>query len=369
MIPPDVASRLRLVTPDQPTPTQPVAPAGKLADVLADLVPGQRVLAQIQALIPNGAYRATIAQRDIVLALPFSAKPGDTLELEVVESDGKLTLAFLANRSPAEATGKEGGSVTTTLSQTGKLIGNLLGGVDDDGKGSQPAALNANRPLFDNFPRQGAELIPVLKEAITNSGMFYEAHQARWAEGKLPTETLLQEPQGKLSVMAQARESGPETLGGNSPPPRTDPNSPPPPSGQESGKTSPSQNSIPPDLAPLVRQQLDALSTQNYVWQGQIWPGQSMRWEIEEDREQRREDGEPAGLQWQTRLKLVLPTLGGVDAILRLRPGGAVDLSLSTNSDESRQKLSAAGEALRQKLQDAGLSLVGLTVRHEQAEE
>ncbi len=98
MIPPDVASSLRLVIPDQHAlpnaQSQPVAPAQQVADVLSNLVPGQRILAEIQALLPNGSYRAVVAQRDITLALPFSAKPGDTLELEVTESDGKLTLAF-----------------------------------------------------------------------------------------------------------------------------------------------------------------------------------------------------------------------------------------------------------------------------------
>ena len=57
----------------------PVAAAQKIADVLSNLVPGQRVLAEIQALLPNGNYRAIVAQREITLALPFSAKAGDTL--------------------------------------------------------------------------------------------------------------------------------------------------------------------------------------------------------------------------------------------------------------------------------------------------
>ena len=42
----------------------------------------------------------------------------------------------------------------------------------------------------------------MLKQAITQSGMFYEAHQAEWVEGRLAKATLLQEPQGKLSSPA-----------------------------------------------------------------------------------------------------------------------------------------------------------------------
>ena len=41
--------------------------------------------------------------------------------------------------------------------------------------------------------------MPLLKQAITTSGMFYESHQAEWVEGRYSKEQLLQEPQGKLA--------------------------------------------------------------------------------------------------------------------------------------------------------------------------
>lgn len=375
MIPADVASRLRLVTPDQPAPPQAAVPAKQLTDVLSDLVPGQRIMAEIQALLPNGAYRAMVAQRDVTLALPFSAKPGDSLELEVVESDGKLTLAFVANKNPGEQSGKGTESVSATLSQTGKLIGDLLGGIKDQGKGAQATPLNGNLPLLADSPGDAAQLAPLLKEAITKSGMFYEAHQARWVEGKLTTGALLQEPQGKLSTALPNHSEAPNQAQRDniaaSTPNRASADS----MASASTATEASASKVPPqspiaaDLAPLVRQQLDALASQNYVWQGQVWPGQQMQWEIEPEKNGRQDGGGGVPQQWRTRLKLTLPGLGGIDATMRLQTGGLIDIALSTNSDDSRQKLSAAGEALRQKLQDAGLNLVGLAVRHEQAEE
>ena len=87
MIPPDVASRLQS---SADVALRPVAPAQELTDKLGGLDVGQRVLAEIQAMLPNGTYRALINQRNITLALPFSAKSGDTLELLVTESDGKV---------------------------------------------------------------------------------------------------------------------------------------------------------------------------------------------------------------------------------------------------------------------------------------
>jgi hypothetical protein len=51
------------------------------------------------------------------------------------------------------------------------------------------------------MPKTAADLAPVLKQAVTQSGLFYEAHQARWVAGDLPTEALRQEPQGKYPVV------------------------------------------------------------------------------------------------------------------------------------------------------------------------
>ena len=85
MIPADLASRLRLASE---TSVQPLSPTKDISDSLSDLVPGQRVMAEIQAQLPNGAYRALVAQRELVLSLPFSAKSGDSLELQVVEVFG-----------------------------------------------------------------------------------------------------------------------------------------------------------------------------------------------------------------------------------------------------------------------------------------
>ncbi len=407
MLPPDVASSLRQILPDQLAATnaqaQPVLPAQKLADVLSNLVPGQRILAEIQALLPNGTYRAIVAQRDITLALPFSAKAGDTLELEVTESDGKLTLAFVANRSSGEQAGKLADSSATTLSQTGKLIGDLLGGINDQGKRAAPAPLNGNLPLVDDFPDQAANLAPILKEALTKSGVFYEAHQARWVEGDLATETLKQEPQGKLSsglrptpvdtTMEANTADASQTGVGIKQEPAVKPSTPQgiatvdatfEPKTTDSSKVATittltaSQNSqpastpgnpIPRDLVPIVQQQLDALATQNYAWQGQIWPGQQMQWEIGENADGTRSSDDDAIARWQTRLKLSLPMLGGINAVLRLNPAGEVNITVTTDSASSNARLRESSALLSRQMESAGLNLTQLLVEHGETKE
>lgn len=371
MIPADVASRLRLVTQEQPAPPQAVTSADKLADALSDLVPGQRLMAEIQALLPNGTYRAMVAQRDVTLALPFSAKPGDSLELEVVESDGKLTLAFVANRH-APTQGSAGESVPTTLSSAGKLIGTLLADIDSEGRRPGPVPLNGNRPVVDQVPGDTGKLALALKEALGKSGMFYEAHQALWSEGKLPTTALLQEPQGQRSPILQ-KEGGQQTAASASLPgeQRTSSSNADLQPGEngaiQRAPTQPGQ--IPADLTALVGQQLDALASQNYVWQGPIWQGQQMHWEIGEDRSQR--DGTEAEREqrWQTRLRLDLPVLGPIDALLRLHPGGKVELSLNASDATAREKLHSGRDQLASRLDAAGLGLINFAVSHGQAAE
>lgn len=411
MIPSDVASTLRQILPDQQEPanaqTLPVAAAQKIADVLSNLVPGQRVLAEIQALLPNGNYRAIVAQRDITLALPFSAKAGDTLELEVTESDGKLALAFVTNRSSGEQTGKQADSSATTLSQTGKLIGDLIGGISDQGKRASPAPLNGNLPLVDDFPDQAANLAPILKEALTRSGVFYEAHQARWVAGDLPTEALKQEPQGKLSsglgtarVFAMpeaktidasptdttikpdlvAKPSTPQgiaTVDATFEPKTTDSGKLPATTTAPTNSTTSQSNQqasttgspIPRDLVPIVQQQLDALATQNYAWQGQIWPGQQMQWEIGENLDGGRSSDDDAIARWQTRLKLALPMLGDINAVLRLNPMGEVNITLTAESAGSEARLRESGALLSRQMESAGLNLTQFLVEHGEAAE
>lgn len=372
MIPPDVANALRLQIPDQAKvaaqqpSNQPVAAVQQITDALSNLVPGQRILAEIQALLPNGSYRAVVAQRDITLALPFSAKPGDTLELEVTESDGKLTLAFVTNRSDNAAARAQPESSATSLSPTGKLIGDLMGDIQTDGKRAPAAPLNNAQPLVQAMPKTAAELVPVLKQALTESGMFYEAHQARWVAGELSTESLKQEPQGKFSVAQTNTTVNPE----NSPKTNNSPNvdTPANTAVATTSRTEPSTGTgIPRDLMPIVQQQLDGLANQNFAWQGQVWPGQQMRWEIGENMDDSRSSNSDNIQRWQTRLKLSLPQLGDIDVTLNLKAGGEVRIAVTAGSESSEARLRNEAQQLRKQFEAAGLNLTEVSVQHDEA--
>lgn len=376
MIPPDVASRLQ-ATAD--VALRPVAPTQEITDKLSDLVVGQRVMAEVQALLPNGTYRALINQRNITLALPFSARSGDTLELEVTESDGKLALAVVSHQEGDAKTARE--AVSATLSRTGQLIGRLFSGTGDPENDAKALPLNGNRPIAGTPPGSSQELLPLLKEAIARSGMFYESHQAEWVEGRFAKSELLQEPQGKLSTPAAfAAPPGTETNPAESPATAqarasaaTEPNRPAqasapsanePASAVKAAEASQAQSSgqiVAPQVQTVVHQQLEALANQAFVWQGQIWPGQDMRWEIEEDGRNRQEEGDATAGNWRTRLDLSFPGLGGVCARLHLHDG-QVSLAITVDNDASLGVLQTGTEALRQQFGEAGLTLSSLGI-------
>jgi hypothetical protein len=396
MIPSDVASRLQ-VSAD--SALRQVAPAQEIADKLSGLVAGQRVLAEIQSLLPNGTYRAMINQRNLTLALPFAAKSGDAIELQVTESDGKLSLAVVAGQEPES--GKPANDVTSaTLSRTGQLISTLYSEARETK--NAPLPLNGNQSISASPPRSAQDLVPLLKQAITQSGMFYEAHQAEWVEGRFTTASLLREPQGKLSsptAFAAAGEPAPEAQ--SQIPSQTLSKAPAgaplaarveadlvassgdklsaaastattsstattastATTGSTASTTSTAASTaqlVAPQAQPIVQQQLEALATQAFVWQGQVWPGQEMRWEIDEDAARANSADEPAA-SWTTRLRLVLPRLGEVDAQIRLQ-GAQVTVSMRTGKDETRALMRASSPALRGQFDEAGLTLASLGV-------
>ena len=380
MIPSDVASRLHV---NADAALRPVASIQEIADKLAGLAPGQRLSAEIQGLLPNGTYRALINQRDITLALPFSAKTGDALELEVVSTDGKLALAVLS-RPPGDAGKTVAESVPTTLSRTGQLIASLFANASAEKSGGMltATALNSYQPLASSPPATAQDIVLQLKQAIIQSGLFYESHQAEWIDGRFDKNALLEEPQGKLAPDQAS------TARTNAPLPNTAQPHPGEPFSAarqaterqqtplsahassadkvNAGAAQPGQLVAPPVLA-LVQQQLEALATQNFAWQGQVWPGQTMRWEIEEGKEYKEgaehqaTESDATASQWQTRLRLTLPNLGEVDAQIRLQ-GQEITLALTASSADTQELLRSATESLRSQLGEAGLALLSLGV-------
>ena len=395
MIPADLAARLRLINEASFFNTEPpvagLQRAREIQAQLPELVPGQRFFATLQRTLPDGTFRALVAGQQMTLSLNSAAKSGDTLELEVSQVTPRAVFARIVG---AETAAANTASAQPALSQTGRLISFLLTGQPTP----QAASLAGNQPLLNAPPTSATSLVPLLRQALGQSGLFYESHQAQWVLGKLDTAALLREPQGQQSAPGAAAsqpgagastnatgQAGAATASAT-------PSIPAAPAAQAAataaarvagGADEASQvnatrspaslragveeaapvraQPIPERLMPVVHQQLDALATQQYVWQGQAWPGQPIEWVIEDPQGEGNNEGEDTEPTWNTTLRLTMPRLGGVEAQLHLTPAG-VALRLRADDPATIHALDAGGAALASALEAANLKLTGLVV-------
>ncbi|WP_287367866.1 flagellar hook-length control protein FliK [Thauera sp.] len=372
MIPADLAARLRLINEASFFNTEPpvagLQRAREIQAQLPELVPGQRFFATLQRTLPDGTFRAIVAGQQMTLSLNTAAKSGDTLELEVSQVTPRAVFARIVG---AETAVNANASAQPALSQTGRLISFLLTGQPTP----QPASLAANQPLLASPPTSGAQLAPLLRQALGQSGMFYESHQAQWVMGARDTASLMREPQAQAAT-AQTAAGRPT---GTSAPATPTPSAAAPgaqaaaaEAGEQASAASRAAvdeaapvraNPIPERLLPLVHQQLDALATNQYVWQGQAWPGQQMEWIIE-DPERDGSEGEASDPGWNTTLRLTLPRLGNIEAQMHLTAAG-VALRLRTDDEATIVALDANAAALASALEAANVKLTGLVVERQ----
>jgi hypothetical protein len=244
-----------------------------------------------------------------------------------------------------------------------------------------------------------AQLAPLLRQALSQSGLFYESHQAQWLTGKTDLATLLREPQ------AQSAGQPPAGRPATGAPPST-----PPSPGQSTGSTgstasteaAPRAGNVATALAnaaaqalgrteapiarirdataqhaenimrnspvaerllPIVHQQLESLASHQYIWHGMAWPGQMFEWIIEDPRGEGSAEDEDADGQWNTTLRLTLPRLGGVEARIQLGVSG-VALRLQVEDKPAMARLEARRDELAESLEAAGVPLTGMAVEH-----
>ncbi len=381
LIPNDAGIRMRMQTE---TALHPIAPVSEIPADLAELHPGQTFSARIQEILPENTYKALVAGRSLTLALPEGAKTGDTLELVVIDRTPRLIVAQLANRNGATDATASADYQFTNLSRTAQLIGTLLA---RDGAPPPAVELSRGQALLaaasPDTARLAADLAPQLAKAVSMSGLFYESHQVQWVMGQRPLSDLQGEPQAKhapAALAATGQESGDlpsrpgsavrlsdlsgpmallQNLFGNDE------------TRQQAGaQQAPIVNpalAVPEDLRLLVQQQLDAVATQRLAWHGEVWPGQTLNWQIEPDG---RRDGAAAAdteRDWTTSLRLVTPRLGEIDARLSLTPQGA-RIAIVTLVGASAADLLDAAPSLEKSMAAAGVPLLALQVKHDAQE-
>jgi hypothetical protein len=337
------------------------------------LTVGEKVQATVTGQLPNGRFTVLVKDQLLDLNLPRNTQPGEQLELSVLSKDPQLT--FRLNLSPNLPTALPPNEPNVALSKGATLIGEVLRQAD----GTPSKGVEQNQPLFSGKP-DTAQLAGQLAGRLTESGVFYEAHQAEWVTGQRPLQALLQEPQANFQAnlanakdgtrnladkaatnAAAANDSSPTNIG--------DKNSIAEKSIQRFGNeltlnSAQLKEAVVDEkgLQQVVRQQLDLLENKPLVWQGPAWPGQPLRWELALENEgQHQASDEQEQQQWQTRLALDLPNLGALGVVAQLQQG-QFKLRFQASSEATLQLLRDQQPELMRRFEAAGLTLVATQV-------
>ena len=219
-----------------------------------------------------------------------------------------------------------------------------------------------------------------LRDAVAQSGLFYESHLARWIADDYTQSELDREPQAGVAG-APGNPGGHAAAGANagtgiaSAPAPAAADAPADATGGagllslvDAGTPASAQNASPgivsrADHAPLLRQQLDVLDTRQFVWVGEAWPGLRTAIRFEQDREhQAAQDPASAGRTLiRAHVILELPELGTVGAELAIIQG-CVHLQITTDGPASTQRLHAARAELAEALAARALPAAEIAV-------
>ncbi len=341
---------------------------------------GRELQATVDAMLDDGTYLVKVADTTARMALPVGTKVGDTLSMVFVANDPRPT--FLLTQQQ--------GSAPASLSTTARLIDHLIHAAKQEGA---PTAVTTRIPLVPSpsalEPKQVAN---ALQNALSASGLFYESHLHDWISGTRQTAELTREPQAQLAgslkqqPAAETKESTNVDLGrlaanmreigegaqklmnlireaqihaGN-------------PASTDADLITPAQPALPsvdPEAARIINLQLNALEHQMIKWQGQLWPGMPMEWEIQEENP---EGGGAQGAQgeqpsaWTSTVRFELPNLGGVSATIRLL-GNRVHVQVGTQTEDAAATVRVFGGLLADALEAAGAPLDSLTVKQNES--
>ena len=328
---------------------------------LIPFLPGERYTAKVQEEIAHGRFLVLIRDQKLDLNLPRNTQAGQNIELRFVSATPRLTFV-LADELPQAVPQQAAVNLSDGARYLSALLDRVKNLAASQGGPAQAAqAQQTAKPLFDGAPPSAPQFAALLKATVAQSGLFYESHQAQWVAGEKPLTELLREPQAKLSEPRAFVAASPATSALGQPPKIEAAHLtslPAVASLQDNG-----QEPVHPQTAPLVQQQLDALDMRQLIWQGQVWQGQEMRWQIDE---RAAHEGETDPMrEWQTRLDLQLPMLGEVNAVLKISPQGGVSIALTAHTAESAHALQAAGTLLNQSMGRSGLQLVKLEVQND----
>lgn len=367
------------------SPTSVSATANIAQEALSNLTQnavGKLFQAQVLSQLDDGTFLVSVADTALRMALPAGTTVGDTLKMTLLATDPR----------PAFLLEQQGSDTSASLSSAAKLINTVLQAAQQAGAST---TLVGKVPLVASPAVSIPELATALQDSVEFSGVFYESHVGQWVSGDRPLSDLLREPQ------VQAQEDAPTQAAASKAPAGSAATVlPRPPATQaelstlmSNVRTAPDTrqflaqalsslsngNDLPKEADTVVRTatisqesaqtinlQLNTLEQQRIAWQGELWPGQRMEWEISEESNGRSQSGDadPNQASWQSVVRFDLPKLGKISASIHLC-GGHVRMQVCTISTGSVATLKAHGDKLANALDAAGSPLDSLIIKQD----
>lgn len=311
--------------PSKTGPVSPIAPVTAIPDPsqsTPNFTQGNTYQGLVQNRLQNGNARVLIAGQLLQMQLPENIQSGNKIELVFITREPQLKFMLL----PLGAENH-----TPNISATGRLLGLLA--QDAMQSISTKVSLNTT-PIVVNPVKNSTQLPGLLHKALTQSGLFYESHLAKWVTGNYTLAQLQQEPQSKLTTIATMTNSA----------------------------SSNTDMTIHTQSLSLVQQQLSALETGHLIWQGEIWPNQRMAWVISEHASDNHDQttGELSS-SWQMQLNLTLPRLGEVTAHIVCHCNN-MQIRLITSASETAEFLRINQVSFADAITSAGLSVQSVDI-------
>jgi hypothetical protein len=388
-----VLTETTALTPSSPSSaTASVGPnsvQGALSNITQTAV-GQLFQAQVLSQLEDGTFLVSVGDNALRMALPAGTNVGGTLPMTLLATDPRP--AFLLEQQ------NDGSSAL--LSNAAKVINTALQSAQQSGA---PTAIVGKTPLLTTPTADTPQIAGALQDGIEFSGVFYESHVAQWVDGERPMSDLMLEPQTQESSQAgaQSQASAAATAGksqaSNAPtvlqrPATSDmelsrlidnaltsPSDGPTKLSQAINTLLNSRN-LPQEADTLVRTptltqetaqninlQLNTLEQHRIAWQGELWPGQQLEWEVSDETNRGGQQGATGdeNTSWQSVVRFELPTLGKVSATINLA-GGHVQMRINTASQGSAALLKARGDELANALDAAGSPLDSLIIKQDE---
>jgi len=196
-----------------------------------------------------------------------------------------------------------------------------------------------------------------LRTTVQQSGMFYESQLACFSFGQHSDLQLLkQQPQNQFTSNIATESTHPSQNANKAATPSATTDL------QQTGQ--PALALAEPELAhqALIRQQLEVLATQQFLWRGEAWPHAPFEWMIQREQEHEATAKQPRDTpseQWRSTLRMHLGELGDIEFDITLQDK---QLALHIRAADTVSALEPHVQLLNERLESHGLIIQQLNL-------